>query len=191
MTSITDAVLMTRAAAGDREAVAELYDLYAPVLVPIARRIVGTSAEAEDVLHDAFVSLDARARHYSAERGSVLAWLAILVRNLSIDRIRRRDTRRAVDDPNAALASLVEFTWANPEQAAILASIRDRVLNALVSLTPTYRVTLELAFFEGLGYAEIAEREGIPVGTVKSRVSRAIALLGKALKREGFSSDDL
>src|ERR1700722_20663267 len=98
MTPDGDAGVMIRAAAGDREAVAELYDRYAPVLMPVALRIVGTSADAEDVLHDAFVSLGERARHYSPERGSVVAWLVILVRNLSIDRVRPRGRRRELGE---------------------------------------------------------------------------------------------
>jgi RNA polymerase sigma-70 factor (ECF subfamily) len=191
MTSEGDAGVMIRAAAGDRDAVAELYDRYAPVLMPIALRIVGSSADAEDVLHDAFVSLGERARHYSAERGSVVAWLVILVRNLSIDRVRRRGRRRALDDENAALAPPPEPTWANPEQAAILASKRERVLRALSSLTPIHRATLEMAFFEGLTYPEVAEREGISLGTVKSRASRAMAALAEALQREGLGVEDL
>jgi RNA polymerase sigma-70 factor (ECF subfamily) len=191
MTSETDAGVMARAAAGDREAIAELYDRYAPVVMPVALRIVGTSADAEDVLHDAFVSLGERARHYSAERGSVIAWLVILVRNLSIDRVRRRGRRRALDDANAALAPPPDPAWANPEQAAILAAKRERVLRALSSLAPLHRTTLEMAFFEGLTYPEIAEREGISLGTVKSRASRAITALGEALHREGLGVDDL
>src|SRR5580693_6441874 len=83
----TEAVLVRRIAAGDGDAIAEIYDRYAPQLFPIAVRIVGDPAEAEDVLHDAFVVLSDRAGQYVEERGSVGVWLVTLVRNLSIDRM--------------------------------------------------------------------------------------------------------
>jgi len=170
--------------------VAELYDRYAPVLLPIALRIVRGSADAEDVLHDAFVSLGERARHYSAERGSVIAWLVILVRNLSIDRVRRRGRRRALDDANAALAP--PGAHLGEPGAGRDPRVETRAgPAALSSLTPIHRATLEMAFFEGLTYPEIAEREGISLGTVKSRASRAIASLGEALQREGMGIEDL
>jgi RNA polymerase sigma-70 factor (ECF subfamily) len=191
MTSETDAGVMQRAGAGDSRAVAELYDRYAPVLLPVALRIVGATY-AEDVLHDAFVSLPDRAKLYSAARGSVGAWLVILVRNLSIDRVRRRGRRKQLDEANAAAPSEAPApVWANPEHAALAAGRRQTVLRALATLSPVHRGTLEMAFFEGLTYAEIAERERISLGTVKSRASRAMAALAEVLGDEGSAGGDL
>jgi RNA polymerase sigma-70 factor (ECF subfamily) len=191
MISDADAAVMARVVAGDSLAVAELYDRYAPVLLPVALRIVRGAADAEDVLHDAFVSLGERARHYSPERGSVGAWLVILVRNLSIDRVRRRGRRKELDEANAPPPDAPPPAWANPEHAAIAAAKRETVLRALAALTPQHRGTLEMAFFEGLSYAEIAERESISVGTVKSRASRAMTALAAVLAREGVGKSDL
>src|SRR5690242_16252718 len=93
MSSLPDVELLRRVAEGDAAAVGALYDRYAATLLPLALRILRNRAEAEDVLHDAFVAVSDRAGQYAAERGSVIAWLVTLVRNLSIDRTRRRDRR--------------------------------------------------------------------------------------------------
>src|SRR5580658_7316247 len=89
----SDVDVLHRLAAGDGQAIALLYDRYARVLLPLALRIVRDRSEAEDIVHDAFVAVGVRASQYAAERGTVAAWLVTLVRNLSIDRTRRRDRR--------------------------------------------------------------------------------------------------
>src|SRR4051812_19362308 len=89
----TDMELLARIAGGDPNAIGELYDRHVSTLYPIALRIVRERAEAEDLIHDAFIAVNERAAQYVAERGSVIAWLVTLVRNLSIDRTRRRERR--------------------------------------------------------------------------------------------------
>jgi len=195
MATVMDADLMARVASGDREAIGDLYDRYVATLFPVALRILVNRADAEDVLHDAFVSLPARARHYSAERGSISAWLIILVRNLSIDRTRRRGTRQALtqcatvtpDSPNGYDAPS-ELT--NPEMAMDAASTRERVRRALASLPDAQRFTLLTAFFEGLSYPEISARDGVSLGTVKSRAARALSALRMALEGERLADSD-
>lgn len=191
MANADDAHLMALAASGDASAVGELYDRYARVMLPVALRVLGTRAEAEDVLHDTFVSLPDRARHYSPERGGVAAWLVILVRNLSIDRIRRSGRRQALNREHLDAEPPPTPRRMDPEALAFLSARRDRVCKALASLPEAQRETLLVAFFEGLTYAEIAERQNVSLGTVKSRAARALMALREALAREGFTADDL
>jgi RNA polymerase sigma-70 factor (ECF subfamily) len=184
-----DAELLRRIGDGDVLAVAALYDSYAPTLLGIAVRILRERAEAEDVVHDAFVVVGDRARQYDVARGTVAAWLVTLVRNLSIDRTRRRDRRGAIARDvlvhEAHRASAGTPSWnADPETQALGVARRDGVRRALASLPEAQRVTLEIAFFEGLTYPEIAEREGVPLGTIKSRAARALAALRLALDEE-------
>jgi RNA polymerase sigma-70 factor (ECF subfamily) len=188
MATVVDAHIMTRVASADREAVGILYDRYGATLLPVALRILGNRADAEDVLHDAFVTLPERARHYSPERGSVAAWLVILVRNLSIDRTRRRGVRQTLSEGVVAEAS---HGATNPETMLDLAKKQDRVRRALASLPDAQRQTLQTAFFEGLSYPEIAARDGVSLGTVKSRAARALAALRAALAAEGLADDAL
>src|SRR5450432_951602 len=91
-----DEELLRRIGAGDVSAAGVLYDRYSKILFPIALRILRDRAEAEDLLHDAFVAVAERAGQYTRERGTVAAWLITLVRNLTIDRTRRRDRRGAI-----------------------------------------------------------------------------------------------
>ncbi len=182
----TDVELLQRIVEGDAFAVAELYDRHARMLLGLSLRIVRDRSEAEDVLHDAFVVVGERARQYIPERGAVGAWLVTLVRNLSIDRTRRRDRRGAIardvlaHDPEAVAAA----TAVDPEAGAAGAADRERVRHALAALPDVQRATLETAFYEGLTYAEIAEREGVPLGTIKSRAARGLAALREALGGE-------
>jgi RNA polymerase sigma-70 factor (ECF subfamily) len=177
----TDSEVLARIARGDVDALGALYDRYASTLFPIALRIMRVRAEAEDVMHDAFVVVSERASQYSSERGSVSAWLVTLVRNLCIDRARRRDRRGALLQREAQAPP---DSVRSPESAMDAASDRARVRAALESLPEAQRETLMVAFFEGLSYPEIAERDGVPLGTVKSRAARAMAALRDVLEKQ-------
>ena len=183
----SDAELLTIIAAGDVGAVGELYDRYGSTLFPIAVRIVRERSEAEDVLHDAFVAVSERAGQYAAERGSVIAWLVTLVRNLSLDRMRRRERRGAL--ARDVIAHEPPASARDPERLASDASERAKIRRALAKLPAAQRHTLEVAFFEGLSYPEIAERENVPLGTIKSRAARALAALRGALAEEGVAME--
>ncbi len=182
-----DSELLKLIAEGDVRAVGELYDRYSPTLFPIAVRILRDRSEAEDVLHDAYVAVSERASQYTPERGTVIAWLVTLVRNLSIDRTRRRDRRGELTRevlPHEPPASVRD-----PERLTSDAFERDKIRRALATLPEAQRQTLEVAFFEGLSYPEIAAREGVPLGTIKSRAARALSALRDALEKEGVAFD--
>src|SRR5580700_9581017 len=181
----SDAEILRRVATGDVAAVGLLYDRYASTLLPVALRILRERAEAEDVLHDAFVAVSDRAGQYVPERGSVVAWLVTLVRNLSIDRTRRRDRRGTL--ARDVIAHEPAPSTRSPETQTADAAQREQVRRALASLPDVQRETLEIAFFEGLSYPEIAERENVPLGTIKSRAARAITSLREALEKEGVT----
>lgn len=183
----SDAELLKLISGGDVRAVGALYDRYAPTLFPIALRIVRDRSEAEDVLHDAFVAVNERAGQYAADRGSVVAWLVTLVRNLSIDRTRRRERRGTL--AREVLPHEPPASVRDPERLTSDAAERDKIRRALSSLPDAQRQTLEVAFYEGLSYPEIAARENVPLGTIKSRAARALAALRDALAKEGVSMD--
>lgn len=177
---------MQRICAGDDGAVAEIYDRYSAMALGLALKIVRDAQEAEDVVHDAFVAIVERADQYKAERGTVVAWLVTTVRNLSLDRTRRKTRRAQITEeelrhePAEPVLDPESLSWAMRE--------RDAVRKALEKLSAAQRQTLEIAFFEGLSYPEIAERENIPLGTVKSRAARALSALRAAL--EGIELPD-
>jgi RNA polymerase sigma-70 factor, ECF subfamily len=175
----SDGDLLRRIEGGDLDAVLDLYDRHCCVLFPLALRILGDAAEAEDAVHDAFVRLAYCASTHIPERGSVMAWLVLLVRNLSVDRLRRR--RSIVSGAGVATPSSVAH---ESSSLADESTERQAIRRMLATLTEAERATLECAFFCGLTFAEIAERENAPLATIRSRAARAIALLHGALARE-------
>ncbi len=175
-----DASAMQRILAGDESALAELYDRHAPFVLGVALKIARDHNEAEDVVHDAFVAIVERADQFRPERGSVIAWLVTTVRNLALDRARRRTRRAQIleeelrHEPTDPVPDPEALSWLEHRRAAVLA--------ALARVPDEQRRTLEIAFFEGLSYPEIAERENVPLGTVKSRAARALAALRAELE---------
>jgi len=165
---------------GDDRGVAILYDQYSAMALGLALRIVRDGQEAEDVVHDAFVAIVERADQYKAERGTVVAWLVTTVRNLALERTRRRPRRAQITEEE--LRHEPAEPVADPESISWLGREREEVRKALGKLSAAQRQTLEIAFFEGLSYPEIAERENIPLGTVKSRAARALSALRAALE---------
>lgn len=177
-----DASAMARIVAGDEVdgALAELYDRHAAFVFGVALKIVRDPTEAEDVVHDAFIAIVERADQFRPERGSLVAWLVTTVRNLSLDRARRRTRRAQITDEELRHEPVEPVL--DPEALTWLEHRRRIVIAALESVPEAQRRTLEIAFFEGLTYPEIAEREGVPLGTVKSRAARALAALRAALE---------
>ena len=175
-----DADVLRRLAAGDREAVAELYDRHAARVLGLAYRIVRNTSDAEDVVQDVFAQAWRSAPNYEASRGTVAGWLLMMARTRAIDRLRARQTRRdagAEPDPERIPSNAVPV----PEQ--IIANQQAaRVRGAMGALSAEQKTALELAYFEGLSQSEIAERLQIPLGTVKTRIRSALALLRRSVR---------
>jgi RNA polymerase sigma-70 factor, ECF subfamily len=170
-----EASLVAAVAAGDREALGALYDLHAPVLMGLARRILGTPAAAEDLLHDLFLEVWQHAAEYAPARGSVRAWLIVRARSRALDRLGRQGRESKV------VERISTETDAAVAPGAAVAIDGAQVRQLLTDLEGELRAVLELAYFEGLSSSEMAERLGIPLGTVKSRVARALGALREAM----------
>jgi RNA polymerase sigma-70 factor, ECF subfamily len=175
--SVTDEALVRAIANGDTRALSALYDRHAPLMLGLARRIVGGKSEAEDIVHDVFVEAWRRAADYDETRGSVKAWLLLRTRSRAIDFRKSAGVARTVPTGDSTwLASL-----ADPRGDDSEAPDRTRVRRVLAELNVEQREVLVLGYFEGLSSSEIASKVGIPVGTVKSRVAAALSALRQAL----------
>ena len=174
-----DALVMARIRAGDDSALAVLYDRYATLALGMALKIIRDQSEAEDVVHDAFIAVVERVDQFRPDRGSLVAWLVTMVRNLALDRARRRTRRAQILDEE--LRHEPPPTVPDPEQISWSEREREAVRGAMSKLSASQRETLEIAFFEGLSYPEIAARENVALGTVKSRAARALGALRAAL----------
>lgn len=174
-----DARLAERIRAGQAEALGELYDRYASTALATALRVVRAREEAEDVVHDAFVTIWRKIDRFDAERGSLRAWLMTVVRNRAIDRVRAR--RPGVDldaaDERSLLRSGPNPTW----EAALQRASASDVRTAMASLPDEQRRAVELAYFEGYTYREVADLTGVPPGTANGRLRLALAKLRDAL----------
>jgi RNA polymerase sigma-70 factor (ECF subfamily) len=171
-----DRAVIDRIAHGDEDGLAELYDRHGRLVYSMALRIVRDQSDAEDVVQDVFSQAWHQAARYDPARGSVVGWLLMLTRSRSIDRVRGR---RSQPEPSANESTL--DTLADPAPGAdvqMTASARAaQVRHALEGLSLLQRVAIELAFFEGLTHAEIAERLELPLGTVKTRIRQGLLKL--------------
>jgi RNA polymerase sigma-70 factor, ECF subfamily len=179
---LKDSALLQLLAERDQDALAELYDRFAPILLPLARRILGSAAEAEDVLQETFLRVWNDPGRYDPARSSLSTWLVLLTRSRAIDRLRSRKVVERVHET----AQLDKPEHASPEAAetVLTSERRVRVKEELDKLPPEQRQVLELAFYEGLSQTEIAARSGIPLGTVKTRTLLAMRKLRTALRDE-------
>jgi RNA polymerase sigma-70 factor (ECF subfamily) len=174
-----DARLADRIRSGETEALGELYDRHGATALATALRVVGSREEAEDVVHDAFVTVWRKIDRFDAERGSLRAWLTTVVRNRAIDRIRAR--RATVDMDEADERSLLR-TGPNPTWEAVATRTSTSELRAAIATLPDeQRRSVELAYFEGYTYREVAQLTGVPPGTANGRMRLALAKLREAL----------
>lgn len=177
-----DRELVRAVARGSGDAVADLYDRYGATVYGLALRVLGQPDLAEEVVQDVFAQVWREASRYDASRSTVAGWVAMLARTRAIDRLR---ARRARPDVSAAVeadrAATLPASGRTPESSTILAEDVRQVRGALANLPDQIRSLIELAYYEGLTHMEIAERTGIPLGTVKTRLRTAMGTLRSAL----------
>jgi RNA polymerase sigma-70 factor (ECF subfamily) len=171
----TEAMLLGRVARGDERGLAVLFDRLAPLAYGLALRIAGDRRLAQDAVQDAFVRAWRRAASYDPRRGSARAWLLRIVRNSAIDQIRsERAKLRAEVHADAETSGRAPE---RPDDFATNAQRSSRLRDALRRLPAEQQRVIEIAYFEGLSHSEIAMREGIPLGTVKSRLHEGVVRL--------------
>jgi RNA polymerase sigma-70 factor (ECF subfamily) len=155
----------------------ELYDRYIGLVFPVAMRILGNQAEAEDVMQDVWLQVWRNASSYDATRGAVGAWLLTITRSRALDAVRSRSARSRREEQvrSETPAAVV------PSTSAESSSSRDAVSRAFEQLEPHHRTVLEMAYWQGLSQREIAEKMQQPLGTVKSWTRQALRDLRGAL----------
>jgi RNA polymerase sigma-70 factor (ECF subfamily) len=177
-----DLAAIQRMASGDGTALADLYDRHGRSVYGLAARILGDPAEAEDLTQDVFTLAWKNAARYDPARGAVAAWLLVTTRTRAIDRIRARRSRPqgGSDDDGRKMANIPD---GSPSVDVIVATSQDaaRVRVALADLPVDQRDALEQAYFQGLSHSEIAERTGIPLGTIKTRIRSGLQRLREAM----------
>jgi RNA polymerase sigma-70 factor (ECF subfamily) len=165
-----DAVLVARMAAGDEEALAEVWQRHGPLVFGLARRVTGDRSTAEDVTQEVFVTLWQQPERFDAQRGSLRAYLGVHAQRRAIDAMRR-DGRRS--ERKLRHQRLHPTATTAPGDAAGSSALSDTVRDAIGRLPADQRQVVELAYFGGLTHREVAATLGIPEGTAKSRLRLA------------------
>lgn len=177
---VDDAGMAERMRNGDRETLGAFYDLHAPQAFAVAVRILGDQFAAEDIVHDAFVAVWQRMDRFDPDRGTLRAWLLTIVRNRAIDRLR--GIRPTVPVESADEQALLR-TGPNPTWDLTLERIsRVEIRGVLATLPAEQREAIELAYFGGRTYREIAELTGVPEGTASGRLRLGLAKLRNGLR---------
>ena len=173
----TDHRLLARASAGDDEALESLHRSHRAVAHGVAFRVLRDAALAEDAVQEGFVDLWRTAQGFDAERSSVRGWLCVLVHRRAVDLARREARRQAADDQRPA-PDRASYT---AEEIVVLRYDQRRVQSALQELPQSQRELIEHAYWGGLTQPQLAERFGLPLGTVKSRTFEALRQLRQQL----------
>ena len=186
-----DADLVRRIRAGDRGAIADLYDRFRRPAFALARRILADDGLAEDVLQDVFLSVWRDLGAFDRERGSFSAWLMAAVHHKAVDAVRREESqrrRRARAETELALAAPTAARDVEEEVDSRLSSARVRA--ALEQLPDAQREALALAYYGGYTQREVAALTGAPLGTVKTRMLAGMRRLREELRDAGSGVPD-
>ncbi|MEB3212039.1 MAG: sigma-70 family RNA polymerase sigma factor [Leptolyngbyaceae bacterium] len=184
---LTDEQLWMAIAQGDTEALGKLYDRHAGLVFSIAIKVLGNAEEAEDLTQDIFIKLTSLSS-YDPQRGSLRTYLAILTRSRAVDRIRsaqsaQRAAQRLQGDrleasSDSPMSDVMQFEQSQEVQAAV------------AQLPDSQQQILQMAYYEGLTQAKIAERLGTPLGTIKTRARRGLIRLRQLLENQLDSGKD-
>ena len=171
--------LLAAIARGERPALATLYMRTSGKLYGICLRLLGSEQDAQDALHDAYLTVWRNAARFDPAKASAITWLAVLTRNKAIDRLRQR--RQPAEQIDAA----AELPDVGPSAIDLIESDQDRsrLAHCLDELDERARTLIRSAFFTGSTYPELAVQEGVPLGTMKSWIRRGLANLRLCLEQ--------
>jgi RNA polymerase sigma-70 factor, ECF subfamily len=164
-------------------ALAEVYRRHGGAVHGLARRILGSVEQAEDVTQEVFVKLWEQPDRFDPERGSLRSFLLSIAHGRAIDILRSNTARRAREERSAADVAMSGY---DIERHAWDLHMNDQVRKAVIALTPEQRQAIELAYFGGHTYREVAQLLGEPEGTIKARIRSGLTRLRQALEAEGM-----
>lgn len=161
--------------AGTRGGLESVYAAYGRPLYSVARNVLGNDDDAQDCVHDAMLRIWQRSGSYRPERGSLRSYLLVSVRNEALTR-KRNAARHLHIEERAARGEALEYELDVNDPIE-----RARLRRALAALPEEQKIALELAYFGQLTHVQVAERLGVPLGTIKSRIALALCKLGRAM----------
>jgi RNA polymerase sigma factor (sigma-70 family) len=181
----TDARLRERLIAGDDDALAEAYDRWASLVHTLATRITYDPAAAEDITQDVFLRLWQEPDRYQPDRGSLRSWLCMLARSRALDWVRRRDARARYQ--LAAATRTAAVAQPDIDDGLMWRTEAKIVREAVQGLPADQRDAVQLAYYQGHTYRQVAALLKIPEGTAKSRLRGALAAIADRLTAAGIA----
>ena len=175
--------LLEAVANGDGSAYAELYDRVAPAVYGIARRVVIDPSIAEDVTQEVLLGVWSKASAFDSRRGSARAWILTMAHRRAVDMVRSEQAAR--DRHDRVATTSIERPFDEVADAAVDlaggASDAVEVRRALGMLTARQRAAVELAYFQGLSYPQVARALDVPLGTAKTRIRDGVRRLADVM----------
>ncbi len=182
---LSDEALVAQIARGDEAALGAFYDRFGRVVYGLVLRVVRNAEVAEEATQEAFLAVWRTADEYRASRGSARAWLLTIAHRRAVDRVRYEQRRVAGNEPldETTQAQIREIIPSAEDEAWVVFE-RERLVRALAQIPDAERELIELAYFDGYTQSELAERLGLPLGTVKRRTFTGLRRLRGLLEAE-------
>lgn len=178
--------LIKQAKRGDREAFAEIVELYKDKIFQLAYRMTGNRQEAEDIAQETFLRVYANINQYN-EGYKFSTWIYRIATNLCIDRARKKKPDFSLDEKAAGTEGLDWYSRLSspdktPEETVVTQELQNHVQDAITQLSPKYRSIMILRYIEDLSLQEISELLKLPITTIKTRIHRGREALRGKLK---------
>ena len=174
------AALLAQAGLGNRAAFADLYEATKSKLFAVSLRIVRERHIAEEVLQDSFVNIWNNATKYAVGQSAPMTWMTAIVRNRSLDIVRRPFAE--VQDEDDFFATNMEDERPGPDEQLVARRDQAKIEHCMKGLEGEQQQTISLAFFQGLSHSEVASHLGRPLGTVKTHIRRGLQKLKGCLE---------
>jgi RNA polymerase sigma-70 factor, ECF subfamily len=183
---LSDEALVAQIARGDEQALGAFYDRFGRTVFSVALRVVRNAQVAEEATQEAFLAVWRSADEYRASRGSARTWLLTIAHRRAVDRVRYEQRRVAANEPlDDTTQAQIRETLPSAEDEAWVVFERERLVRALAQIPDAERELIELAYFDGYTQSQLAERLGLPLGTVKRRTFTGLRRLRELLEAEG------
>jgi RNA polymerase sigma-70 factor (ECF subfamily) len=178
LTYSTENLLVSAMKLGKQDAYSQLYSQYSDTLYGVVCKIVRSDEFASDVMQDSFVKIWKNIANYDVKKSTLFTWMLNITRNTAIDFIRSKNYRVSKENQNIEdSVNIIERKTSNTQKEDLI-GIKQKAL----SLDEKYSILIDKLYFEGYTQEEVSEELDIPLGTVKTRVRKAMVELRKILK---------
>ncbi len=165
----SDEALLVGTASGDQEAFARLYDRFAPRVFGLVRKVVRDPGLSQDTMQEVMTELWRTSPRFDPNKGNAVSWILTLAHRRAVDAVRREQSARDRADVVGRREDAAR-PFDDVSEAVTMADEHSQIRRALDALTDLQRQAIELAYFEGMTYREVAENLGVPLGTIKTRM---------------------